>query len=170
MLVIPNKNLQNAPGDIDAENGDRENWDNPLEFLLSCISMSVGLGNVWRFPGVAANNGGGAFLIPYLIVLLVIGRPLYYLEMCMGQFSRYGQVKVWNMAPILKGTGYGAIVGVICVVTYYCMLMAVTTHFFFSSFAKTLPWDKCHEEEFSPVICSNQTEQYYPSLYFKYNQ
>lgn len=65
--------------------------------------MSVGLGNVWRFPFVAYSNGGGAFLIPYLIVLLLIGRPIYYLEMCLGQFSRFGQVKVWNMAPMFKG-------------------------------------------------------------------
>ncbi|MCL4155628.1 UNVERIFIED_CONTAM: hypothetical protein GTU68_041172 [Idotea baltica] len=48
-------------------------------------------------------NGGGAFLIPYLAVLLLIGRPLYYMELCMGQFASYGCVKVWNMVPIMKG-------------------------------------------------------------------
>ncbi len=60
---------------------------------------------------MAYANGGGAFLIPYLIVLVLIGRPIYYLEMCLGQFSRYGQVKVWNMAPMFKGVGYGSMVG-----------------------------------------------------------
>lgn len=128
--------------------------------------MSVGLGNVWRFPGVAANNGGGAFLIPYLIVLLVIGRPLYYLEMCLGQFSRYGQVKVWNLSPIFKGIGFGSIVGVICVVSYYCMLMAVTTHFFFSSFQKTLPWATCHEDKYEEGITCEGNENNYAALYF----
>ena len=53
---------------------ERQTWDNPMEFLMSCISMSVGLGNVWRFPFTAYKNGGGAFLIPYLLVLLLIGR------------------------------------------------------------------------------------------------
>ncbi len=68
----------------DEDEDERDTWPNPLQFLISCISMSVGLGNVWRFPSVAAQSGRGAFLIPYLIVLLFIGRPLYYLEMCLG--------------------------------------------------------------------------------------
>lgn len=82
----------------------RDNWSNPVEFLLSCISMSVGLGNIWRFPFVAYENGGGAFLIPYLIVLAFIGRPLYFLEMFLGQFSSSGSVKIWDSVPIMKGS------------------------------------------------------------------
>lgn len=85
---------------------ERESWNNPVEFLLSCISMSVGLGNIWRFPYVAYANGGGAFLIPYLIVLFFIGRPLYFLEMILGQFSSAGSVKVWKVVPIAKGTNF----------------------------------------------------------------
>lgn len=70
---------------------------------MSCIAMSVGLGNVWRFPFVALENGGGAFLIPYLVVLFVIGRPIYYLEMLVGQFSSRGSVQVYDMAPAMRG-------------------------------------------------------------------
>ncbi|ODM93586.1 Sodium-dependent nutrient amino acid transporter 1 [Orchesella cincta] len=138
----------------------RDTWDNPVEFLLSCISMSVGLGNVWRFPGVAARNGGGAFLIPYLHYTFARGRPLYYLEMCMGQFSRFGQVKVWNMSPIFKGIGYGAITGTIVTVSYYCSLMAITSYFLVASFAKDLPWSVCDDTDkdynctlIGPEIC-----------------
>jgi len=48
-------------------------------------------------------NGGGAFLIPYLVVLLLIGKPLYFLEMILGQFSSFGSVKVWSVVPFAKG-------------------------------------------------------------------
>lgn len=58
---------------------------------------------------MAYENGGGAFLIPYLVVLFFIGKPLYFLEMALGQFSSYGQVKVWAMVPILKGKAYSEI-------------------------------------------------------------
>lgn len=70
---------------------------------MSCIAMSVGLGNVWRFPFTALDNGGGAFLIPYLIVLFLIGKPIYYLEMVIGQFSSRGSVKVFELCPAMKG-------------------------------------------------------------------
>lgn len=89
-------------------NNDKErgNWGNDIEFLMSCIAMSVGLGNVWRFPFTALENGGGAFLIPYLIVLLIIGRPLYYMEMLLGQFSSRSSIKVFDLAPAMRGTAF----------------------------------------------------------------
>lgn len=71
---------------------------------MSCIAMSVGLGNVWRFPFTAYENGGGAFLFPYIIILTLIGRPIYFLEMCLGQFSGKGNVEVFEtLALALKG-------------------------------------------------------------------
>ena len=76
---------------------------------MSCIAMSVGLGNVWRFPHTAYQNGGGAFLIPYLVVLIFIGKPLYFMEMALGQFSSYGSIKLWKVVPILKGSAFDTI-------------------------------------------------------------
>lgn len=71
---------------------------------MSCIAMSVGLGNVWRFPFTAFENGGGAFLIPYLFTLLVIARPLYYMEMILGQFTSRSNVHMFrSLAPALHG-------------------------------------------------------------------
>ncbi|KAK2714104.1 sodium-dependent nutrient amino acid transporter 1-like isoform X2 [Artemia franciscana] len=129
---------------LDVEIGEeRATWGNPVEFLMSCISMSVGLGNIWRFPFTAYENGGGAFLIPYLVVLYFIGKPLYFLEMAMGQFSSYGSVKIWEVAPIVKGIGYGQAFATWCVVTYYTSLMALVSFYFIASFQDPLPWAYC---------------------------
>ena len=107
--------------------------------------MSVGLGNVWRFPFTAYENGGGAFLIPYILVLLFIGKPLYYLELCLGQFASKGSVKVWELSPAFRGVGYGQMIATWSVVTYYVSLMALTIYYFFASFSKVLPWSVCGE-------------------------
>lgn len=81
----------------------REKWKSKVEYMLSCISLTIGFGNMWRFPFVVLENGGGAFLIPYLIVLLFIGRPMYYLELCLGQFTSCGPSQVWELLPAFKG-------------------------------------------------------------------
>ena len=78
---------------------------------------------MWRFPFTAYENGGGAFLLPYLVVLLLIGRPLYLLELGLGQFSGGGCVSVWRLAPGLAGVGYGQVLSSACVVSYYCSLI-----------------------------------------------
>lgn len=70
---------------------------------MSCIALAIGLGNVWRFPFIAYANGGGAFLIPYLIILLILAQPIYYLEMIFGQFSSRGCTKIYDIVPALRG-------------------------------------------------------------------
>lgn len=135
----------------------RPQWGNSLEFLMSCLSLSVGLGNIWRFPFTAYENGGGAFLIPYIIVLVIIGKPMYYLEMTLGQFMSSGSVKIWEINPIMKGIGYGQMIATICVVTYYCSLIALTLFYLFASMATNLPWTRCLESWGSNCIDSKHT-------------
>jgi solute carrier family 6 amino acid transporter-like protein 5/7/9/14 len=114
---------------------------------------------LFRFPFTAFENGGGAFLIPYLIVLVVIGRPMYYLEMCLGQFCSKGQVKAWKLAPFFKGVGYTATFASFAQLTYYTILIAITIWYFIASFAKTLPWSECNPEwvESGDLDCDNKT-------------
>jgi len=129
----------------EGEEPERQQWDSPIEFLLSCISMSVGLGNVWRFPFTAYENGGGAFLIPYILVLLFVGRPLYLLELALGQFSSSGSVRVWDMVPAFGGIGYGQVIATGCVCTYYCSLIGLSIYYLGMSCYPTLPWTLCNE-------------------------
>lgn len=121
----------------------RENWGKGVEFLMSCIAMSVGLGNVWRFPFTALENGGGAFLLPYVIVLILIGRPIYYLEMIVGQFSSKSSIKVFDLAPIFRGVGVGQLVAISLLSTYYAAIMSLIGRYLWDSFKSPLPWSQC---------------------------
>lgn len=121
----------------------QEQWGNGLEFLFSCISLSVGLGNIWRFPYIAFQNGGGTFVIPYLIALLVIGRPCYFLEISLGQFRGGGVLRAFDMAPLLKGVAAGQLLATGASITYYSSIMAITLRFLIASFSAELPWASC---------------------------
>ena len=69
----------------DEEGGAKvESWDSKITYILATVGYAVGLGNVWRFPYLAQKNGGGAFLIPYFIMLLIEGLPIFLLELAIG--------------------------------------------------------------------------------------
>jgi neurotransmitter:Na+ symporter, NSS family len=74
----------------------REQWASRIGVILAVAGSAVGLGNFLRFPGQAAQNGGGAFMIPYFIALVVLGIPLGWAEWTMG---RYGGLRGFNSAP-----------------------------------------------------------------------
>eukprot|EP00079_Xenopus_tropicalis_P012744 XP_002940131.2 PREDICTED: sodium-dependent proline transporter [Xenopus tropicalis] len=122
---------------------DRGNWSGKLDFLLSCIGYCVGLGNVWRFPYRAYTNGGGAFLIPYFIMLAICGIPLFFMELSLGQFSSLGPLAVWKISPLFKGVGMGMLLIVALVAIYYNMIIAYVLFYLFASLTSSLPWEHC---------------------------
>ncbi|XP_031829644.1 sodium-dependent nutrient amino acid transporter 1 isoform X2 [Nomia melanderi] len=144
---VTEKTKENGQQEVPTENANtRGEWGGGLEFLMACIATSVGLGNVWRFPYTAYNNGGGAFLIPYIIILIFVGKPFYFLEALLGQFTNRSCAKMWSMAPAMKGLGYGQAFAAMSVVSYYCSLMALTLYYLVASFQAELPWSFCREE------------------------
>lgn len=83
---------------------EREKWGKKVEFFLACIGYAVGLGNVWRFPYLCFENGGGAFLIPYVCMLFLCGMPLFFMELALGQYVSLGPVTSWAaICPMAKG-------------------------------------------------------------------
>ena len=83
---------------------EREKWGKKVEFFLACIGYAGGLGNVWRFPYLCFENGGGAFLIPYVCMLFLCGMPLFFMELALGQYVSLGPVTSWAaICPLAKG-------------------------------------------------------------------
>lgn len=152
------------------DRGDRETWDNQCEFFLSCLGYAVGFGNVWRFPYLAYKNGGAIFLIPYVVMLLCAGLPLFFLELSLGQFSSLGPNKIFlHLSPIFMGVGWGMLMISLLVATYYNVILAWSLYYTFASFTNVLPWGHCNNA-FNSVncftsqeqkACQNQSLQYY---------
>ncbi|XP_044298920.1 sodium-dependent neutral amino acid transporter B(0)AT1-like isoform X1 [Varanus komodoensis] len=122
----------------------RPKWDNKAQYMLTCIGFCVGLGNVWRFPYLCQSHGGGAFMIPFLILLVLEGIPLLHLEFAIGQRLRKGSVGVWSsIHPTLKGVGIAAMLVSFLVGLYYNTIIAWVMWYFFNSFQEPLPWSEC---------------------------
>ncbi|XP_020652835.1 sodium-dependent neutral amino acid transporter B(0)AT1 [Pogona vitticeps] len=122
----------------------RPKWDNKAQYMLTCIGFCVGLGNVWRFPYLCQSHGGGAFMIPFLILLILEGIPLLHLEFAIGQRLRKGSVGVWSsIHPALKGVGIAAMFVSFLVGLYYNTIIAWVMWYFFNSFQDPLPWSEC---------------------------
>ncbi|MFH1917343.1 MAG: sodium-dependent transporter [Nanoarchaeota archaeon] len=117
----------------------RQRWNSRLIFLFAAIGSAVGLGNVWRFPYLVGKYGGGAFLIPYLLVLFVLGLPLLIAEFALGQKMQAGAVRAFGkIKPKLSGIGLGAIMAGFIVVAYYAVVMSWSVIYLFSSLK--IPW------------------------------
>ncbi|XP_065298595.2 sodium-dependent proline transporter-like isoform X1 [Dermacentor albipictus] len=124
---------------------ERGQWGSKAEFILSCIGLSVGIGNIWRFPFLAYQNGGGAFLLPYVILMLLVGKPMYFMEVAVGQFTSLGPMSIWRCVPIAKGVGAAMVVVSLIVAVYYNVILAYTVFYMAQSFRSVLPWQDCFE-------------------------
>ncbi|XP_029683126.1 sodium- and chloride-dependent neutral and basic amino acid transporter B(0+)-like [Takifugu rubripes] len=129
------------------DNGDatpqRPHWSNRVEYMLSMVGFAIGLGNIWKFPYMAYNNGGGVFLIPYFLMLVFCGIPLFALETAVGQFCSQGSINVWRAVPIMQGVGFSMVMAAALVTVYYGVIIAYSLYYMFASFQFPLPWSAC---------------------------
>nr|CAB3266325.1 sodium- and chloride-dependent creatine transporter 1-like [Phallusia mammillata] len=122
---------------------ERETWDKKLDFILSCVGFAVGLGNVWRFPYLCYKNGGGAFLIPFLLFIFTSGVPVFFLEISLGQFMKQGGIGIWGICPLMKGIGLSSTIIVFFCNCYYIMVLTWAIYYLYRSFTAVLPWATC---------------------------
>uniref|UniRef100_A0A672RJE9 Transporter n=1 Tax=Sinocyclocheilus grahami TaxID=75366 RepID=A0A672RJE9_SINGR len=127
------------------EEAGRPTWSRQIEFTLAGIGCAVGLGNIWRFPYLCYRSGGGAFLVPYLLMLVLLGIPLLHMELTLGQYLRRGPVLALTKAcPLLKGVGMATVAISFIMCTYYNVIITWALYYMFSSFRSELLWDNCN--------------------------
>ncbi|KAF1764246.1 hypothetical protein GCK72_004193 [Caenorhabditis remanei] len=136
---------------------DTKKFDRGIEFLLSCMGLSVGLGNIWRFPTRAYENGGSAFLIPYIISAVLFGLPCVYLEFALGQFHGRSPPFVYRrMMPILEGFGWGGASIAAIVSIYFMLLIAwIGVYLFNVIIGNSGKWGRCDNEWNDAATCFN---------------
>jgi len=128
---------------VGAKPEERGEWSSRLAFYMATIGAAVGFGNIWRFPGLAVEYGGGAFFVPYLMALFLVGIPLAILEIGFGQYFQTGDIGVFGtFHPRLRGVGLASVGCGFMLDTYYVVLISWVINAFFSSWSEDAPWQK----------------------------
>ena len=123
-----------------ATSSDRGHFGSGLGFILAAAGSAVGLGNIWRFPYVTGENGGGAFVFVYLLCILFIGLPLLFNEITLGRITQKNPVgafnarkrgSAWILAPFLS------LLLNLVVLSYYGVIAGWTIGYIFTSITST---------------------------------
>ncbi len=116
--------------------GQRESFGSRMGFILLSAGCAIGIGNVWRFPYVVGQNGGGAFVLVYLLFLAIMGIPIMSMEFAVGRASRKSAVRAYQKLerPGQKWHlhGYIALLGNYCLMMFYTVVAGWMLYYFYS--------------------------------------
>uniref|UniRef100_A0A914WEB3 Transporter n=1 Tax=Plectus sambesii TaxID=2011161 RepID=A0A914WEB3_9BILA len=152
----------------------REQWDGKLDFVLSCLGYAVGLGSIWRFPYLCGRNGGAAFVIAYIILMLFAGLPTFYMEMVIGQYTSLTPHLLYSrMSPLFTGIGYCMVAISVYTAMYYQLIVTWSMFYLGASVPgiwTDLPWHFCNNTWNDEYCFDDKTDRYCDSTnttYFK---
>lgn len=141
-----------------AQTQNREEW-NTLEYYLLSLGASIGFGCVWRFCYLLYDGGGGAFLLPYILMNIILIYPVMTMFVTVGQFSKLGMAQIYrNVHPKYIGLGYVKCVYSVIIAAYYNYLLVYCLVYLAKSLFGELSW----VDSDPAVMIENLT------LYFKF--
>lgn len=112
------------------QSADRGAFRGRTAFIFAAIGSAVGLGNIWRFPAVAYENGGGAFILPYLVALLTAGIPLLFLDYAIGHRWRGSAPAAWRrFRRWTEFIGWWQVLIALIIALYYALILAWATNY-----------------------------------------
>lgn len=130
-----------------AQTKKREAFGSRNVFILSAIGSAVGLGNIWRFPYVAYEGGGGAFLIPYLCALLTAGIPLLFFDYAIGhRFRGSAPLAFRRMSRAAEPLGWWQVLICVVIATYYAVIIAWAA--MYTWFSAQITWGEGNEKDY----------------------
>ena len=124
----------------DSKSSSHPIWTNRWTYILATTGAAVGLGNIWKFPYIAGENGGGAFVLMYLLCILLLGLPILIAEVMLGRKGRANPVHAMlaqaKSAGVSKGWSFIGIMGVaagIMILMYYSVVAGWSLEYVFQS-------------------------------------
>ena len=128
-------------------------WSRNIFFVLASIGASVGLGNLWRFPYMAYENGGGAFFVPYIICLVLVGVPLILFEIGAGRWGNGSIVKAfYKHDKATSWIGWLVLINSMIIVFYYAIILSWSLQYVFYSI--NLSWGDSTIDFFTKDVLS----------------
>ncbi len=120
----------------------RESWGSRFGFIMAAAGFSIGLGNIWRFPYLTGVNGGGAFVLVYLLIVLLIGIPLFTMEMSLGRKTQLNPVEgmrsLTKKGSIWVLFGWLGVISAFLILTYYIQIMGWILAYLFKMISGSL--------------------------------
>lgn len=114
---------------------ERERWRSKTGFLLAAMGSAIGLGNIWRFPYVVYENGGGAFLIPYFVAIVTAALPILMLEYGLGhRFRSAAPFALRRIRPGWEWLGWWQVAVAFFITTYYVVILGWALSYLYYSF------------------------------------
>lgn len=117
-----------------------QSWSSQTVFIMAAVGSAVGLGNIWKFPYIAGDNGGGAFVLVYLACIVIIGLPILLSEIALGRSGQANPVQAMaNMAHESKasklwaGLGFNGVLAGLLILSFYTVIAGLAVAYFFSS-------------------------------------
>ena len=141
----------------------RASWSGQLAFVLAAAASAIGLGNLWRFPYLAAQYGGGTFIVIYLCLVVTLGFTLMLSEIAIGRKTQQSQLTAYSQ--LHRGWGFIGFLGTVVpllIVPYYCVIGGWVLKYFVTycqmAFCGTTPMGEAAAESgafFNAFISAN---------------
>lgn len=118
-------------------NTPREHWGTHLGFILAAAGSAIGLGTLWKFPYVTGENGGGLFVLVYILCTFLIGIPVFVAELILGRKAQRGAVGIFatltHNSTVWKGVGWLGVASSFLIMSYYSVLAGWGLNYIFMS-------------------------------------
>ncbi|XP_046549078.1 sodium-dependent noradrenaline transporter-like [Haliotis rubra] len=155
---------------LEAETNDctgfqRERWTSNVEFIASVLAFSIDYGTFTVLPYLSSNYSV-AFMTVYSTFYFILGVPILYMDLSLGQFSSRGPAHIWNLCPLFRGIGVGMMVCSAIYLPVITLFSSWSLYYVVQSFSSILPWSNCNNAWNTPT-CFNSTSAGPAEQYFK---